>query len=600
MKTSIKLRKWSGIDDTVHVATSYRIATDETMLNIIDEVIESSDKLNLYNSDITIPLNTTYYVSVKRKILSTSGVVLGTEWSTPTPIRNYESPTGILVEDDIYVEMPYIFVDKADILDESTDTFFFRTSEFRSNSEGHRATHFFIFDSLGKLVFKRMNEIIGKLGVNVGKLNINLGSTSELIFKVIHVTPSGVESPVSKLYVNLTKSNVAITSRLKNIVPFTDYTLRITKINNSDTLRVSNIVITNIDETEDMWSADIIPDKLEYVIPYRLLTPDSKYVLKVTTIDIDGVNTIKKIMNTIEAFGNQRKQPEYVYKNNVKHITNSFGPLLSTNATYTLLNNGMVITKDNTGKNFKIWNVDIVNYKLTNPVTVNGLATLIDNDDNVYIDIREDGTILIDCLNEFGYPTFLLYKYDSFRNSAVLLDTIVRSSETKSMGFNNGIIRDEANIYYYIPVGKNYINKLDLTTSEVTKLYNIDNASNYNVLARLESGKLGIFTGSETILSYDIQTNEVYQVLTLPNMFRDRDLRFVNLINNDLLIFLKEVTDSDNGFMLSFDASSGMLRKVTKEYVGPEVNYESSILLSSGELLLLHNTLDTDQYYLYY
>lgn len=600
MKSSIKLREWSGLDDTTHVGTSYRIATDEAMSNIVDELLNSTTNLTLYNSTVTIPLGTTYYVSIKRHLVTVNGTQVQTEWTTPIPMRNYDNPTGVMVEVDITVDTPFIYIDMDELLDDSKNTFLFKTSGFRSNSEGHSATHYFVYDSVGKLLYSNMNVDDDKTGVVVDKLEVNLYSMSELVFKVIHVTPTGIESPVSTYTATLTTTNVGIASRLSNIVPFTDYTLRLEKVDSSKPMEIRAIDVMSIDEIDVLWSANIIPDKLDYVIPYRILGADSKYLLRVTTTDGTKKVYTKKVMTTIEALGSQRNQPHYVYDNKVKYDSSKDGPILNANTAYTLLNNGKVIAKEPDTNIFKMWTVDVLDYKLSNPITVSGLTTLTNNDDDIYIDVREDGTILIDCLNSLNIPTFLIYKYDSFRNTAVLIDIIVRSTEVKTVGYNNGIVRDTSDVYYYIPQGANYINKLDLSNSTITKIYDINNDSVNNILTRVESGKLAIITGGSDILSYDLKTEEVYNVLTLPIDFRDRPLRLVNLINDDILIAMKDIDFTDREFMLSYDNSRGMLRTIDKVYDGENVNYHTSLLLSTGELVFITNTDNRDQYYIYH
>jgi len=601
MNTIIKLKEWSGLDNTTHVATSYRIATDEHMTNIIDELLHSETYVTLYNANVTIPLNTTYYVSIKRHLKTINNLDVDTEWTTPAPIRNYQEPSGVMLEEDITVDKPFIYIDKNELLDSDINTFLFKTSSFRSNVEGHAFTHFFIYDTNDKLLYSKMNVTENKLGIVIDKSDISLDNTPELIFKVIHVTPTGIESPVSVLPITLTNSNIIISSRLTNIVPYTDYTLKLTKVIPDKPVDIRTIEIATIDDKQKLWSAVITPGKLNYVIPYIVLIPNSKYLLKVGTLINDDIMVYnKKIMSTIETLGSIRNQPNYVYDNKISYI--DYGPrhLINVNTTYAMLNNGKVIAKDYDTTVFKLWTFDILTYQLSDPVTIGGLNSLIPNDENMYIDVREDGTILLDCLNSDGVPTFLLYKYDSFRNTAILTKTIVRTDETFCLGYNNGIVRDSNNEYYYIPVGKQNINKLDIEKGVINNIYNISNTSNKNVLTRVEPGKLGVITGGVDILSYDLKTKEIYKVLTLPLVFRNRTLRLVNLINDDIFITVKYLTNEDTDYLLSYDSTEGVLRTIIKDYDGSNVDFKSSILLSNGELLLLAHTSNRDQYYKYH
>ena len=598
MKESIKLREWSGVGNTTHVATSYRIATDESMTNIVDELDHSTTNLTLYNSNVTIPLNDTYYVSVKRFLLGENNTEIATDWTSPVPMRNYELPTGVMVENDIVVDLPFIYVDKEEVLDNSKAYFTFRTSSFRSNTEGHSATHYFIYDITGKLIYSNMNETKDKLAMSINKVDINLYSMTALVFKVIHVTPTGIESPVSTLRMDLIDSNVNIVSRLSSIVPHTDYPIKLSKVNPDLELGITAIELLSIDETDVLWKAYIVPGSLDYTIPYTALGPDSKYILKITTTDGYKVVYIKKVLTTVESFGQQRKQPSYKYDNNISYESSVDGPIIAPETSYTTLNNGKLIAKEENSNHFNLWDVDIITHSLSNPVRVSGLDTLTANNDPVYVEVRDDGYILIDCLNTLNIPTFLVYKYDSYRNTAVLLNNIQRPAETYTNS-NNGVVRDNENIYYYIPKGSNYINKFDISTGIITKVYTIDNNSEYNILTRVQPGKLAIITGGSDILSYDLLTGEVYNVLTLPVGFRNKELSIVNLINNDILISIKNPLPGDNERVLSYDSNTGMLRTVNKLYTGINVKYNTSILLSNGEVIFIENTDNRDNYYIY-
>ena len=599
MRTSIKIRAWSGIDGTRHVATSYRIATDQAMTNIVDESINNTTALTLYNSNIVIPVNETYYVSIKRHLVSADNLPIVSEWTLPKPVKNYPEQSGLMVVDDIVVDKPFIYVDMVEVKDTTKDTFLVKTSAFRSNSEGHAYTHLFIYDDLGNLIYDKMNVTENKTAIVVDKIVMGLSSHSKFVIKVIHGTASSVESGVGSKIITMLSSNIVINSRVKDIVPFTDYTLKLSTVDSTKPANLKAIDVMTLDETETVWSANIVPNVLEYIIPYRILGANSKYILRVTTTNGTNKVYLKKVMSTIEALGEFRKILDYKYNNELDYLTDVNGPILSKNTSYTMLNTGKVIAKDPAGTGFTLWDVDINSHVFNNPVSIPGLNTLTSSVADVYVTVREDGLILIDCLNSLDVPTFLVYKYDTFRNTAVLLNTKVRSTETKCLGYNNGVVRYDENTYYYIPVGGNTINKLDISTCDISAAYTIDNTSTNNLLTKFEQGKLSIITGGFDILSYDVETSDVYNILTLPIKFRNRDLKVVNLVNNDILVTLKEILADDTEFMLSFDSSIGMLRPVTKKYTGGDINYDTSILLSNGELLLIANTDTRDKYYIY-
>jgi len=597
----IKIKPWVVINGVQHTSTSWRIATDQAMTNIIEEVLDDPVNIDVYYSKITMPVNTTYYVSVKRGYTDSTGLTSSSAWTDGYPISNDITDVGVITELDIVIDKPYVYLDKAAITDSTVSTITINTSIFRGIGDGHGYTSYLIYDGI-KLVGSYLKDSVNLTSITINKSDIGYDYIHNLVVKVIHGTLTGVESPVGSANVVLVKSNFVIDSNLTRVLPYVTNEILFSKVDATQPLGITRISILPQDESSVLYTTQVTGESLRYVLPTRLFGPNSSYVLAIKSTDGSNVVEFKYPISTITNLNSYNIQYDYVYNNTLVYDRPETTNLIESGVIYTTLSNGKALGYDKGTNTVSMYDIDATTKVPVNPVPINGLTALVTtgNSDS-YIEFRDDNHILLDVLDATGVPTFLLYKYNWVDNSAVLVGTLSRPTETKSVGYGNSIVRTGVDTYLYIATGSNVITELNTLTMTITTKYTIpNNTSLYNNIFPAGGDKYNIITGDATVLLYDLTRGDTVPGLTLPPEFRTRELRVNSLINGDTVITTKTPVTGDTNSVLHYELANSVMTEIAITSAGL-VNYTSSILLSSGDLLLVDTVTSatTDDYYIY-
>lgn len=619
---TIKLSPFKEIDSIVHISTSYRIAKDSSGIVILDEALEDKDILNKYpnlntgeelkNSKIKnlylSPLkgnqNTVYYASFNRHLYDPlTGVVSETGWSSYKPMKLRPNIEGkeLIVKEDIVIETPMVYITK-ESLDINKETLIIKTSKFRSNLDGHYATHYILTDIFGNVLYCKLEDKVNLTELILDIKNLNLDSKSQLVIKVIHVGTSTRESSVGTNILVLDDFNFEITSSLQRLIPYSNYNVKIKNIDPNLPNRIVKLDLYNIDSEEPIYQKDINEETNVITIPGEMIEPDRNYYLDI--IAIGSNNNLKrkrKLMTSIPTTNKVYIDHNFIYKNTLTLVNtvpknNVECTNLSLHETFNNKVPAPMIDSLN------IYKGEIVNYELTfNEVYKYPTISLVTTDnDDVYIRMLENNILLIDSYIN-NKPTFSVYKYDSHKETLMLLNVFERSNENKCLGYNNSLVYEKDSITY-IPFGFSSICNYNYITNEFTTLdITLPITSDKGIIMFKVDGNRYCVMGSESENAYNYNINEKNFTISypVPEYFRNKILRTVPLINGDVLIYRLENTIEDTESKLLRYSMLNNLLLETDIDIAKGLVLDTSIVLTNGKILFVSNGGENKKYFIY-
>jgi hypothetical protein len=338
------------------LATSYYIASDPTGVNILDQVVKSTEYVNQFPSNLQTPLTVPYYYSYVRHIRdNTTGEDVEyprSGWKEYKPVAN---TSNLILYKDIVIDKPLIILNKEAIEDSNNPIITIKTSDFRCNNDNHESTHWIILDGLNNVVFESLYDTLNKTSISIPKVDIDYSSRSYLKVHVIHRSTVGVESDVGIVKLNVNESNFEIGSSLNRIIPYTTCRIKLKKIFPDlplltiryELLSTQNdVLILKRELPNETTSIDIIGEVLE---------PDSSYYLDIYSIGLSGsIVTKRKLIRTVVSSNvdktfniNFNKEIKLI---NTKPLTNEY---VFNTTTYEDYNGIVPLVKNNDNKIFK-------------------------------------------------------------------------------------------------------------------------------------------------------------------------------------------------------------------------------------------------------
>ena len=114
----VKIRKYVQVEGFEHISTTWKVASDKSMQNVI-EVVERSDMVELFYSDIVVPDGVTYYVQATRHF-NASNMDYSIE---PIPVvNNDQAYNNLLFQEDSYIETPYVSINRDELMNNDQAT----------------------------------------------------------------------------------------------------------------------------------------------------------------------------------------------------------------------------------------------------------------------------------------------------------------------------------------------------------------------------------------------------------------------------------------------------------------------------------------------
>lgn len=282
----VNARPWVPIKTITHVSSSWKIAIDESMDNVIEEIERSKKYINILYSNVFIPKEYTYWVSMQRHLSDDTDM----PWSVPQPVTGTYVSNAILNINDIHVDTPTIIIEEAEIIDLNNDSITILTSEFSGVGDGHYATHYIILDSEGEVVVTSIGDKINLTGIVLSKSEINFTQLTALDIRAIHVTGTGCMSGVGRLYLDFRNINYRIVNNLSIPVDSSqDLIITMEKANNELKSRITGYNLLKDNET--IYYTTTIGDVTSIVLDKQYLQESSMYDLVIhslvnnTTID---------------------------------------------------------------------------------------------------------------------------------------------------------------------------------------------------------------------------------------------------------------------------------------------------------------------------
>lgn len=590
----ITLSPYVPVDNLEHYASSFFIASDPQGVNILDQVLHSTEYVNQYPSNLQTPLTTSYYYSYTRHIRdNTTGEDIEysrSVWKEYKPVAN---TSDLILYNDIVVEKPIIILNREDIDDVIKNDIVIKTTDFRCNNDNHESTHWIITDSLDNIVYSSLYDTTNKTTITISKTDIDYNSRSYLKVYAIHRSSVGIESDVGMVKLNVNESNFEITSSLSRIIPYTTCRIKLRKIFSDLPLLTIRYELLSTKDDTPILKRELANETTHIDIIGEILEPDSSYYLDIYSIGLSGsIVTKRKIIKTVVS-SNLDKTYNMDYRKeitlvNTRAKTNEYLNFVTTHEDY----NGLLpLAKNNDNKIFKgsyDRNLDMTSI---DPLEVFRSASLVSTTENdgLYAKMLDNSILIIDTYVN-TIPTFFVYRYDSYNDTCVLLHSMSRGGESKTIGYlNNVVIKD--NILYYIPYGSKVINSYNIASNSLVAVDTaipITNVDKGLSLIEINNNRLLITGGDiDQCLVFNIATKAYNNAFPLHGDFRNCTLKTVSLLNGDALIFRvsKRDTDEDYDNVLYYNNFDNKLSFIKPSTVGG-FNPTTVISLINGEVIL--------------
>ena len=576
----IRLKPWISVDNETHTGTSAQISSTPDFSNIVAEIVNSSTHLLVWNSGVIIPEGSIYYVRVRRHF---SNGVTGS-WLPTSTMTNLKDNQGVLMTSEVVVATPIVSVDKDGVLGNSP-TFNINTSDAVITGDGHKSTTYLISDDHDRVIWRSVNNIVNKTSITVPKEGLNLLSHNNLKFTAIHTSQSGISSSAGVAIITVNDTNFTFVSNMDRVIPNVDYPIVFRKINTNIPISIYRVELTSL--TDDViWSYEVTGDVTTVIIPGDLLLPTTKYIVKVySNKNSSKLTVVSKLLTVTPGVFSVSGDKNYEYNKQLDYIQTTNTPVLTKNIT-TLES---FVTKPGSSLLYiSEFTTNPDNLSVSNR-SVAGVSLINNNIDDILIAYTDDNLIIIDTYNNIGLPTFLVYKYNVYANSAVLIRHTTRAGETVCLGRTGSLhVIDNDTILYTTP-GSNVLQEYNYRTGVITTKHTVTECSSGLSCFLDSNGMLGLIgPGMDKVLSYNINTSVVTQGKTIPSDFRDRILKVIPLINKDSLIVRTTVISGDTDRDVLYNDISQSTQEINRLSTGnqsPEA-LTTSMLLKSGELLL--------------
>lgn len=597
---TLKSRRWTVIDDLDQIATSWQVATDAEFTNIIVDNVKDSVNVYVYYANVSTPIGSKYYIRAKRHLRDGDGNESELDWTLPKLITSMATDSLLLTLDDIVVDAPIVKVDKEQLLDNTVDTITMETTSYRGSGDGHGSTHWFITDEYDNVIFRQLNDTVNLTSLTIDKSEVAILDKNAIKFKAIHVTGTSVESKAGVTMFSLNTFNFEIVSNMDRAIPYTDYGVVIKRL---DTSIGTGLVAAEVKTLEGtlLWRQNYTTNVERIIIPAEILNPRSVYVVDFYSNTSAGKVTYKrKLLKTIEELQSNILDLGYTYTNTIKLaglVSLGVSPGIVLNEKY----NGEILAPLTNSDRLHILKYDRTTDKLVNTEkTVSGCYLFKTINEDTYVRYTVDNKILIDTLNNDNKPTFMVYQYNLFTNTATLLHTIVRDTETTTLGVSNSTIAKLDKLIYYVPE-LSIIKEYDIINNTITDIATtpLTDATGSVMIPIVDNQYLIVGSADEHCYAYNPETKIFTESAVTHPEFRGRTLKASQLINGDTVIFRTDYkdTDTENNVML-FDYKQSLLTKIEINF-NDNIVYDSIVSTRTGELIFNLTDGDSEVNFIY-
>lgn len=582
---SVSLKKWVVIGGIDHVKTDWELATDEEFLNIIDSRTTEDVDLNLYQSNYNVPLGFKYFLRAKRYFNNNSN----TGWlDTIEIVTNQTEYSRMMLRESIEIDQPILYVDIDEYRDDNL-SFKVKSSSYRANNNEHLYTHWIVTDYQDNLLFSSLNDSVNLLSIDIPK-NINIEDRNSLKIMCVHVSIEGVESKPGIYLLNLEKYNFEIVTDISNVSPLLDLEIKIAAVDNTKPMLIDRIEIVNVVTKEIVITPTLIGDKIN--IPWYILKMGTILDVYIYGRDIRAsYNTYIKRL-TVSKYMKDNFNPELEYKKTYtdyskdeeliipNYVTSEFivndnllVPIRGSDKVHLIANSGNILK--NTGKIAK------------------GMTLLNTNNIYTYLKRFNGYMVLVDTLDAYGKPIFMVYRYNVHGDDFTLIHSKLRNDEFIPLGKTNAILQISTEKFIYIPVGSNKLMEYDIIENEITELGEIP-LQNFNngFIIRINVDKYLISGGDGFITTrYSVKDKKFEDFISLDNReFMGTEVKSYELMNRDTII-MKTSNDGLNTEALYYSYKDEKLTYINKPLPS---KLDTVFILAANGNLILSNYTDRD------
>lgn len=577
----VKIRKYVDVADVQHIATTWVVASDREMTNVLELKERSTTMLELFFSPLEVPKGFKYYVRATRHF-NQENMDYDME---PIEVVNVDKKyTNMIFQGDNYIEEPFLSVSKFEIMDNDDALLTIKTSKFKSNYDKHKATHWLVLDEEDNVIYANMNDTKNLTSIEIEN-SYQFRNKNKVTFVAIHVGHSGMESAPGREVVYFNKEvNWYIDRSILSIDPGMDFTFKFLTL--SDNMDIRSVIITYPVSNDIIYSNTDSPIT-EVTIPLHVLKENTQYNMFVTSI-CDGNRVTTSLRLSTSSYNNMIIRDEnYIYKNIFKYRFQQriyMPPNVNLSAMY---NGNILVPTIIKNLNIYRWNNGLI--KTT--ATAVGIRLPSEYIDNMLVKPISRALVLIDCYNENRHPTFLLYRYNLKSNDFTLLNTLTRDDELHPIGINGSYIFPEYNRMVYIPYGKNMIREYHIDNNVVTtlKLNPLEDMTK-GLIIQGRLNRAFVCNGSDhNAVMFNLFNKNVttgYQFY--PPSFINKDIRAIPLINGNTLVYSADPTMHNiDGNVMFYDYNKARFIMTSDRFPKDKMP-NSSIFLDNGEVVLYY------------
>lgn len=517
-----------------HNKTTFYLGTgveDNTVIDVIHTETKTDDVRTLV-LDMVMPPGVVYYCQALLFFKDTETTYL----TKPVAIKNINKDLdNMLLKDDTVIEEPLVIIDSNPILDGSA-TITIKTSEFKSNNDTHKASHY-IIRSGKDILYCNLYDEDNKTSITIPN-EYEYRNKNSIEILTAHVGSSGVESPFSiKKFSIPSTYNFDIITNISSVPPLEDLLIQFKRIDPTYDYNIIKIELIDYN-TDSILLSTTLTEQGNITIPWYLLKEDLLYMLEIYCYDNE--NQYKKVVKTLKvtSFTNIiLRDTSYKYGN---RLTHSDSAIIKVPANYHIesMMNGYVLVPELNGKRLIIHKY--INEFLTNTREVAYGIHLLNNY-NPYTLIKpiSKTLVLVDTYNHKHKPTFLLFKYIPNLNIFELVSETERDDEVYPLGINNAILAISSTDLIYMPYGTSKLRNFNIESGEVSELPPCPmDTFHKGILVRAGNNQIYLLNSeSYMACSYNYFNKKYTTGLQFgPTSFLNTNLRAIPLINGDTLV----------------------------------------------------------------
>ena len=588
----ISINKYDNSVGITHIKTDFELYSNNDVM--IDKCYESTEFLNKWITKYYIPIGVTYSYRYRRWFYDGVEVTCG-DWVDKIPITGEEEVTDILFSGETIIDSPTIYIDKERMLDPDIDSFTIRSSKFRGTGvDGHGYSHVIITDNYLNVIFKKLYIKDNMLEYVIPKNLVNVLNYDTINIFVIHGTSSGIEGKAGCITINTKTINFKIISNITRIQPRTKLPIIFKAINPQLPMGITGIEIYGKTTDAPIYITTYNEDASGVLtIPDYIFDANLNYVMKVystrhiqnDTVSIFHLKTLPKTPSIYLDLNVSYDKRIAVFDN-----VNPFHTYISGLTTCELGNGLIPIVKPSSNKISK-FTYDREQLKLVDLNSYfDGIDLLSNVQSNILIKPISNDILLIDMLDANGVPTFVVYEYNGYSDRYVYMHQSTRDTEIECLGKTNALVTITNSEVYYIPTNSNVIKSYNFITNTISTVSIIPMTLSNGIMIRLANAKLLIIGGNnDKSVVFDINTSQLLFGYNVPDIFKNKPLKSICLINGDYIIFrtIDNIDHTDNT-MLWYDRFANKLDVIKPEYDG-EFYPELTVSLTTKELILYDN-----------